>query len=108
MMSGQMTNPRFRFYEVVRIRDGVVDKPEIAGAEGAILGMARELNGDWSYGVYLYERGHVAHLSEDELEPTGRMDSRESFYSGESVAVEVNPITGEGRVSSQHSHDTGQ
>ncbi|AJQ94838.1 hypothetical Protein YC6258_02800 [Gynuella sunshinyii YC6258] len=35
---------------------------------------------------------------ESEFIPTGRVMSRGDFYDGDSVTVEVNPLTGEGRL----------
>ena len=35
-------------------------------------------------------------LTEDELETTGKMDKRETFYSNTTLKVKVNPETGEG------------
>ena len=42
--------------------------------------------------------GEAPYCLEHELESTGGMDKRETFYSGASLKVEVDPETGEGRL----------
>lgn len=85
--------PRFEFYEVVQVRSG-----EKAGVEGAIMGRAQGADGTWNYSVHLYSVGTSWYFREHELEATGRMDRRESFYDGDTITVQVDPDTGEGRV----------
>jgi hypothetical protein len=89
---------RFQYYEIVRIREGLPGKQELGGLEGAILGMSQEANGSWGYAVSLYSDGYTYHVTDCEIEPTGRMDRRESFYDGTSVRVSVDLETGEGSI----------
>jgi hypothetical protein len=85
-----MTEPRFAFYEIVRVRDTPKNRScGIAGAEGAVLGIAPTEEGvhEASYAVSLYGREESWSLSENDLEPTGRMARREDFYSGFHIRV---------------------
>jgi hypothetical protein len=92
-----MMASKYQFYEIVRVSEQCV-REQVAGLEGVILGMAQDEQGRWSYAVHLYELGESWHLFEDELEPTGRMSSREEFYDGTHITVVVDPETGEGRI----------
>jgi hypothetical protein len=85
--------PEYDFYEIVR-----VISPKKRGYEGAILGMSQNDLGKWGYAVFLYEENTVWDFQEDELEPTGRKDRRESFYDGTTIRVQVDPDTGEGTI----------
>jgi Immunity protein 31 len=89
--------PKYQFYEVVRISKQVKHQ-HLVGLEGAVLGMSQNEQGQWGYAVTLYETGQCWDLSEEDLEPTGRMDKRETFYDGTSIIVTVDPQTGEGRI----------
>ena len=82
---------KYKFYEIVRIITG-----ENTGKEGAIMGMAQDDDGLWGYAVHVYEDSIVWDYLETDLESTGKMDKRESFYSGETIKVYVDPETGEG------------
>jgi len=57
-----------------------------------------EADETWGYAVHLYATGFCYDIAEVELEPTGRMDRRETFYSGESIRVRVDPVTGAGTI----------
>jgi len=86
------------FFEVVTV---CTDRPALAGVnglEGAILGMAEEDDGSWSYGVYLLDKEEVWDFMADEVKPAGRKMKREDFYDGTSVTVTVDPETGEGAL----------
>jgi hypothetical protein len=86
--------PKYDFYEIVR-----VISPKKRGHEGAVLGRAQNENGKWGYAVALYSDDKLVwDFQEDELEPTGRKDRRESFYDGTTIRVQVDPDTGEGTI----------
>jgi hypothetical protein len=89
-----MAPAKFRFYEVVR-----VISQKALGQEGAVLGMADDEHG-WGYAVSLYSTGICTDFSEEELEATGRMDRRETFYDDDEphIRVAVDPATGKGRI----------
>ena len=90
--------PKYEFYEVVRIEPKEHNLEHLRGQEGAILGMAEDDHGNWSYAVHLYGPREVWNLAEPNLVPTGRMDSRENFYDSASIHVEVDPQTNEGKI----------
>lgn len=89
---------KFEFYEVVRVIDDIDHSRPLVGQKGAILGMAQNEQEKWSYAVHLYELRECWSFDEDELESTGRMDVRESFYDGTHVSVIVDSSSGEGRL----------
>jgi Immunity protein 31 len=82
--------PRFRYYEVVVVRiTPETCKDQIAGKRGAVMGISLpEANGrpvTYAIGSYDFDETYV--VSEDELDPTGKIDRRDDFYSGESMRV---------------------
>lgn len=91
------TEPKFKFYEKVRISSTTSTKANANGELGAVLGMAQGDDGRWSYAVSVYSTGICWSCWEDELVATGEFDRRETFYSGDSVQVAVNK-KGRGRV----------
>jgi hypothetical protein len=96
-----MSDPKFEFYEVVRVISCAKDVPvRLLGAEGAILGRTQGDQGDieWSYAVTFEGEINTWIFMEAELEPTGRFKRREDFYDGSSIRVIVDPATGEGCV----------
>jgi hypothetical protein len=90
--------PKFMFYEIVRISRPSPGLRQNADLEGAILGMSQDDQGRWYFAVHVYELNEVQTYPETALEPTGRMDRRESFYDGTNVRVVVDPDTGEGKI----------
>ncbi|WP_369601097.1 Imm31 family immunity protein [Hahella sp. SMD15-11] len=88
----------YKFYEVVKVVSPKPTLSEINGQEAAILGMVQNDCGDWLYSVQMIESGEGWDVAENELKPTGRMMAREDFYGGDSVTVEVDPISGEGTI----------
>lgn len=89
---------KFSFYEVVEILPGRPVIATVVGRRGAILGRAQCDDGRWVYTVHLLELGESWHMEEAELTSTGQAMTREDFYAGDSIAVEVDAETGEGRV----------
>ena len=88
---------KFTFYEIVRVIS--YTRP---GSEGAVLGMAQNDDGLWYYAIALYDDSNLVwNFREDELEPTGRHDRRESFYDEASIRVRVDPETGEGWIADE-------
>jgi len=67
---------------------------------GAILGMVKNDQGDWLYTVSMLETEECWDLMESELKETGELLDRDALYSGDSVKVDVDIKTGEGRVKS--------
>ena len=82
-----MPAARCGWYERVRVKTADRTKSAIDGLHGAIVGIARDDDGGWSYAVFIYDRGRVWSCQEAELTSTGEFDRKESFYSGESIRV---------------------
>jgi hypothetical protein len=94
-----MSDPKFEFYEVVRVISCTKNKPvRLLGAEGAILGRAQGDDNAWSYAITFDGEDSNWMFMEADLEPTGRSKRREDFYDGSSVKVVVDPVTGKGRL----------
>lgn len=93
-----MVQSKYQFYEIVRVSRNCTRFEQLVGQEGAIMGMAQNEQGKWSYSVHLYEMDEGWHPLEDELELTGRMSSHEDHYDGSHITVVTTPDTGEGRV----------
>lgn len=91
---------KFQFYEVVKVIDSSKPKlKEFSGEEGAVLGMAQSEHSDrWSYGVMLSSIDEIRSFYEEDLVSTSKILKRSDFYSGETVKVQVDPITGEGSL----------
>jgi hypothetical protein len=99
--------PLFQFFEVVLVSPRCTRLAHLAGQEGAVLGRAHTDSRGWSYAVHLYELDRTWSFRENELEPTGKMDSRESFYDGTVARVTVDPRTGGGTLKSLRREDDG-
>ena len=82
-----MTGNRFSLYEKVRITSENAAIAPVRGELAAVLGMAQDGAGRWSYGVFVYRTGIVWSCQEEELAPTGDFDERASFYDGSSIRV---------------------
>ena len=93
--------PKFQFYEIVRVTKPEHQSKEYEGKEGAVLGRLQNDQQKWRYGVSLYGFDESVMFAEDELESTGRFGKREGFYSGESIKVWVDPETGEGYLADE-------
>ena len=89
---------KFSFYEVVEIQDGRLEIGSVVGHQGAVLGRAQCDDGQWVYSIHVFGEGESWHLEEAELKATGTFMKREDFYDGESLSVEFDPKTGEGRL----------
>ena len=91
---------KFNFYEVVKVITNLDKLKEINGSLGVILGMSQnELTDEWIYGVSIdKDEGLVWSIKEKYLQSTGEKRSREDFYSGETIRVQVDPKTGEGNI----------
>ena len=84
-----MPNPRFQFYEIVRVASSQPELAEIHGERGAILGMSEDDQGTFGYAVFIYRDEICWSLTEDELEETGEFSRREEFYDDTSIRVRV-------------------
>jgi hypothetical protein len=89
---------KYEFYEIVKVRAG-----SVAGLEGAVLGKAQGESGEWYYAIHIYSKEISFSIPEEDLEPTGRFDKRETFYDGTVIKVKVDPKTGEGSISDPNS-----
>ena len=83
------SRPKFEFYEKVRIISPSTQTAEVFGEIAAVLGRAANEEGKYFYTVFVYRDQICWQFREEELEGTGEFDTRESFYSGESVRVNV-------------------
>jgi hypothetical protein len=81
----------FDYFEIVRVRPTPSDRAsEIAGLEGAVLGISEDEGRIVSYAISIYDRdGMCWSVDPADLEATGRHDRRESFYDGSSLRVSV-------------------
>lgn len=75
-----MSDSKFKFYERVRVTSVNPGLTSINSKLGAVLGKAQGDDGQWSYGVFIYETERVWTCCEDELTATGEFDRRDSFY----------------------------
>lgn len=92
-------HPKFGFYEKVRIISTVPQAKKVSGEIAAVLGRAWDKQSNWSYTVHVYRDGICWSFGEEELEPTGEFDKRESFYTGEIVRIRVDE-KGRGHITS--------
>ena len=87
---------KFDFFEVIKISSRDKALFEVNGLEGAILGMVVNDVGSWIYSVQIFSLEENYDISERDLLPNGKMMSEQDFYDGDSVAVLVDSISGEG------------
>ncbi|QUJ69551.1 immunity protein 31 (plasmid) [Photobacterium sp. GJ3] len=88
---------KFDYYEVVKVSSKRPELSEINGFDGAILGFAEDDDGIFWYAVDILTTGECWDVMENELISTGKMMSREDFYTGESISVSVTQ-DGEGKL----------
>ncbi len=81
--------PKFKFYEKVKIISTAPKAKKVYGELAAVLGHALDERNNWSYSVYIYRDGICWGFGEEELEPIGEFDKRESFFTGETIKVRV-------------------
>ncbi len=79
--------PKFAFYEKVRIETTNPNIAELGGLLAAVLGRAQNDDGSWGYAIHVYERPTCYSVSESDLVATGEHAKREDFYSGDSMRV---------------------
>ncbi|MEO1615272.1 MAG: hypothetical protein AAFV88_05445 [Planctomycetota bacterium] len=79
--------PRFGFYEKVRVTTANPDLADIHGMLSAVLGRAQNDDGSWGYAIHVYERSTTYSVAESELTSTGDHALRSDFYSGDSIRV---------------------
>ncbi len=87
-MSDKPSAFRFDFYERVRIASEDPSLAEIQGELGAILGRGED-EAHRAYAVYIYATEICWSVSEDDLEPTGEFDRRESFYDDSQPSLRI-------------------
>jgi hypothetical protein len=84
--------PKFQYYEIVRVTKSKY--PEHVGKLGAVLSRPEDDQKQRDYAICFYDFEEVWIFDEDELESTGKIERRETFYSGDSIRVRVDPDTG--------------
>jgi hypothetical protein len=88
---------KFDFYEVVSILASEETPQTLWGMEGVIVGRVQVDEGVWEYAVQMSaDNNNCWQLREDGLRSEGRKRRREDLYSGETIRVRVDPMTGEG------------
>ena len=75
------TEPRFKFYEKVKITSTSSEAKEVFGEIAAVLArtVAASEQGEFNYTVYVYRDEICRNFKEGELEPTGQFDTMKSF-----------------------------
>lgn len=92
-------NNEFDFLEIVTILDSVPNEfHDIIGEECTVLGMAKEEQGNWLYSISVPPDDIVWTIAGTHLLRTGRFAERGEFYTGDSIRVEMDTETGEGRA----------
>lgn len=89
---------KYSFYEVVNIKPERPSLSKIEGLSGTILGMAQNENGGWIYAVHIFDTDDSWDIREAEIVTTGKFMKREDFYSGESLIIDVDGKSGEGKL----------
>lgn len=84
-----MPEPRFQFYEHVRVVSTDPELAEIQGEVGVILGRAELDDGAFSYGVFIDRDEICWDLPEEALVSMGQIDQCEDHYDGTSIGVRV-------------------
>lgn len=89
-----MSEPRFAFYEFVRVKSVAQSHAE----RGVVLGRAEHEDGtSWSYAVLNQFSGETTSYGEHELESTGEIGQREDFFRGKVLRVRIDEH-GAGRI----------
>ena len=93
-----MGESKYDFFEVVEMI-----KSRKVKMEGYILGKAQDEDGNWSYGVFVYDTQTVWSAAEGEVRSLGRFDevAREEYKHRPLVNVRVDAKTGEGYLVDQ-------
>jgi len=85
-----MPQPRFEFYEKVRINSADRSKSHLNAKLAAVLGRTEaEDRKGWYYSAFVYSDGTVWCFFEEELEATGEHAQASDFVSGTSIRVTV-------------------
>ncbi|WP_297802234.1 Imm31 family immunity protein [Arenimonas sp. GDDSR-1] len=84
-----MAEPKFQFYEYVRVRADNPALAEIHGQRGAVLGRSEDDEGGYGYAVSIERDGICWSVEEADLEATGEFGTRADFYGDESIRVRV-------------------
>ena len=97
--------PRFDYYEDVRIQSQDREKSHMNGRVGVVLGRTQtEDKSSWYYAIDLYGDEQSWCFFEIELESTGNKFRREDFFDGTSTRVHVDE-RGKGRIARPESED---
>ncbi|MBB71512.1 MAG: hypothetical protein CMF50_03860 [Legionellales bacterium] len=90
------------FYEIVRV---ISDKDDCKAIKNKLFVVRGKVYDDekheWLYSASLLEKkgyGEIVSFSASELEATGKEADPNDFMTGESVRVQVDPETGEGKI----------
>lgn len=84
-----MAEPKFQFYEYVRVVSADPELAEIDGERGAILGRSEDEDGGYGYAVLIARDGLCWSVAEADLQATGEFGTRADFYGDESIRVRV-------------------
>ena len=84
-----MAEPKFQFYEYVRVVSVDPELAEINGERGAVLGRSEDEHGGYGYAVLIDRDGICWSVEEADLEATGEVGTRADFYGDEPVRVRV-------------------
>jgi hypothetical protein len=92
-----MTNAKFNFNEIVKIQTSDIRKKYLNEKRGVIKGKSCNEQGDWSYGVTLFEFQEVYCFDEIELQATGEFAPKDLYDEADTVTVVVDK-NGKGEI----------
>lgn len=82
---------KFAFYEVVEIHPERPALREIEGLRGVVLGMVENDQGSWIYAIHILSSEESWDVCESEMVSIGEFMTREDFYDGGAIKVELGP-----------------
>jgi len=90
---------KFDYYEIVKVESNDPELSKINGLEGAILGISKnDSTKQIAYSVHIFKFASSWFIFEKDLITTGKYSKKEDFHAGESIKVNVDPETGEGKI----------
>ena len=84
-----MAEPKFQFYEYVRVVSEDPELAEIDGERGAVLGRSEDEDGGYGYAVLIKRDSLCWSVDEADLQTTGEFGTRADFYGDGSIRVRV-------------------
>lgn len=82
-----MAEPKFAFYEKVRVQTANPNIADLNGMLAAVLGRAQNDDETWGYAIHVYERSTTYSVAESELVTTSEHAKRGDFYAGAPTPV---------------------